>query len=144
MIYTQLTKKAMRIAYEAHKNQVDKSGTPYIYHPIHLAEQMQDEAAVCVALLHDVAEDTDITLEDLRCEGFGEEIIEALRLMTHDENMPYMEYVSKIKNNPIARVVKSADLAHNSDLSRLDVVDEKALKRIEKYKRAMEILEVVS
>ena len=66
MIYTQLTKKAMRIAYEAHKNQVEKSGIPYIYHPLHLAEQMQYEAAVCVALLHDVVEDTDITLDDLR------------------------------------------------------------------------------
>ena len=140
MIYTQLTKKAMRIAYEAHKNQADKSGVPYIYHPIHLAEQMQEEATVCVALLHDVVEDTDITIGDLRLEGFGEEIIEALKLMTHDENVPYMEYIRKIKDNPIAKAVKQADLAHNSDLSRLDIVDEKALKRVEKYKRAIEIL----
>lgn len=140
MIYTELTKKAMRIAYEGHKNQVDKSGLPYIYHPIHLAEQMKDETEVCVALLHDVAEDTDITSEDLRREGFGEEIIEALKLMTHNKNVPYMEYIRRIKDNPTARTVKLADLAHNSDLSRLDIVDEKDLERAEKYKRAMEIL----
>ena len=134
MIYTQLTKKAMKIAYEAHKDQVDKSGMPYIYHPVHLAEQMGEEETVCVALLHDVVEDTDITLEDLRSEGFGKEIIDALCLMTHDDNVPYMEYVSKIRDNPIAKAVKLADLAHNSDLSRLDAVGEKEIKRNEKYK----------
>ena len=83
MIYTKLTKKAMKIAFEAHKNQTDKNGMPYIYHPIHLAEQMSDEATVCVALLHDVVEDTDTTFEDLEKEGFTPEIISALKLMTH-------------------------------------------------------------
>ena len=140
MIYTQLTKKAMRIAYDAHKNQVDKSGMPYIYHPIHLAEQMPDEATVCVALLHDVAEDTDITLENLRSEGFGKEIMDALELMTHDENVPYMEYIRRIKDDPVAKKVKLADLAHNSDLTRLDNVDENALKQVEKYRQAIDIL----
>ena len=140
MIYTPLTKKAMKIAYEAHRDQVDKSGVPYIYHPIHLAEQMQDEATTCVALLHDVAEDTDITLDDLSREGFGKEIIEALRLMTHDDSEPYMEYVIKLKSNPVARAVKLADITHNSDLTRLDTADEKALERVKKYKAAIEIL----
>lgn len=140
MIYSQLTKKAMKIAYEAHKNQTDKSGIPYIYHPIHLAEQMKDEQTTCVALLHDVVEDTDIKLCDLRNEGFPESVLEALRLMTHDKMVPYMDYVRKIKENPIARAVKLADLKHNSDLSRLDVVDEKANKRVVKYRKAIEIL----
>ena len=140
MIYTPLTKKAMKIAYDAHKEQVDKSGIPYIYHPIHLAEQMTDEAAVCVALLHDVAEDTDITLEDLQNAGFGEEIIEALRLLTHDETVPYMEYIGRIKNNPTAKAVKLADLAHNSDISRLDSINEKTIERLAKYKQAIQIL----
>ena len=140
MIYTPLTKRAMKIAYEAHKEQVDKSGIPYIYHPIHLAEQMQDESTVCVALLHDVAEDTDITLDDLHREGFGKEIMDALELMTHDENVPYMEYIRRIKDNPVAKEVKLADLAHNSDLTRLDNVDEYALRRVEKYRQAIDIL----
>lgn len=141
MIYTELTKKAMKIAFTAHKEQVDKSGLPYIYHPIHLAEQMQTEATVCVALLHDVAEDTDLTLEDLAQEGFPKEILDALRLMTHEKEVPYMDYVAAIEKNPIASAVKLADLRHNSDLTRLDTVDEKAKERVEKYKKAIELLE---
>ena len=140
MIYTKLTKKAMKIAFNAHKEQVDKTGLPYIYHPIHLAEQMDDENTTCVALLHDVGEDTEITFEDLEKEGFTKEIIEALKLMTHDDAIPYLEYVKEIKKNPIATAVKLADLNHNSDLTRLDVVDEKAKERVEKYKKAIEIL----
>ncbi|MBQ6860258.1 MAG: HD domain-containing protein [Clostridia bacterium] len=140
MIYTKLTKKAMKIAFNAHKEQVDKTGLPYIYHPIHLAEQMNDENTTCVALLHDVVEDTEITFEDLEKEGFTKEIIEALKLMTHGDAVPYLEYVKEIKKNPIATAVKLADLNHNSDLSRLDVVDEKAKERVEKYKKAIEIL----
>ena len=140
MIYTPLTKRAMNIAYEAHKEQVDKSGIPYIYHPIHLAEQMQNESAVCVALLHDVAEDTDITLDDLRREGFGKEIMDALELMTHDETVPYMEYIRRVADNPVAKEVKLVDLAHNSDLTRLDNVDGYALQRVEKYRQAIDIL----
>ena len=140
MIYTNLTKKAMKISFEAHKEQTDKNGMPYIYHPIHLAEQMQDEATVCVALLHDVAEDTDITLDDLKQEGFSKEIMDALRLMTHDDAVPYMDYVQKIRENSIATAVKLADLKHNSDLTRLDVVDDAALTRAEKYKKAIALL----
>lgn len=140
MLYTELTRKAMKIAFAAHKDQTDKTGIPYIYHPIHLAEQMTDEATTCVALLHDVVEDTEITFEQLESEGFPEEIIAALKLMTHDNAVPYMDYVRGIKTDPIATTVKLADLRHNSDLTRLDVVDEKALKRVEKYRQAMELL----
>ena len=140
MIYTALTKKAMRIAFEAHKEQMDKTGIPYIYHPIHLAEQMEDEATTCVALLHDVIEDTEMTFAQLQAEGFTPEIIAALRLLTHDETVPYMDYVSEIKKNSIAARVKLADLKHNSDLTRLDHIDEKALARVEKYKQAIELL----
>ena len=140
MLYTELTKKAMKISFEAHKNQVDKNGIPYIYHPIHLAEQMEDENTICVALLHDVVEDTDITFEELQKIGFNDDIIVALKLMTHDENVPYMDYVREIKNNSIAAKVKLADLKHNSDLTRLDVIDEKAKQRVQKYKKAIELL----
>ena len=140
MLYTPLTKKAMKIAFTAHKEQVDKTGLPYIFHPFHLAEQMETEETVCAALLHDVVEDTDMTFEELAEFGFGEEIMTALRFLTHDDAVPYMDYVREIKNNPIARAVKLADLRHNSDMTRLDVVDEYALKRAEKYKQAIEIL----
>lgn len=88
MIYTELTKLAMKIAFESHKGQVDKSGTPYIYHPIHIAEQMKDEYTICAALLHDTVEDSDITFEDLSEYGIPVDVIEALKLLTHDNNVP--------------------------------------------------------
>lgn len=140
MIYTTATKKAMKLCFHAHKDQVDKSGLPYVFHPIHLAEQMTDENTTIVALLHDVVEDTDYTLEDLTAMGFSGEVTDAIRLMTHQEGVPYMDYVARIKENPIARAVKLADLKHNSDLSRLDTVDEKAKKRAKKYAQAMALL----
>ena len=143
MLYTVLTKKALKISFDAHKNQVDKGGMPYVYHPFHLAEQLDDELSTCVALLHDVVEDTDITLDELKSNGFPDEVIEALSLMTHRDNVPYLDYVRAMKDNPIARKVKVklADLAHNSDLTRLDKVDDKAIERINKYKQAVLILE---
>ena len=117
MIYTSLTNKAMRIAYEAHHGQVDKSGIPYIFHPIHLAEQMEDEISCCVALLHDTVEDTDVTLEQLR-DMFPAEVVDAVALLTHGAGTNYYDYVRRIRDNPIARRVKLADLAHNSDQTR--------------------------
>ena len=140
MIYTDQTKKALALCFAAHKDQVDKSGMPYVFHPFHLAEQMQTEETVTAALLHDVVEDTEYTLEDLRRMGFAESVLEALALLTHDDQVPYMDYVRTLRSNPIARAVKLADLKHNSDLSRLDKVDEKALRRVEKYHQAMELL----
>ncbi|HAE51926.1 MAG TPA: GTP pyrophosphokinase [Ruminococcus sp.] len=143
MIYTELTVKAMHIAYDAHSGQTDKNGMPYIFHPFHLAEQMHTESEICTALLHDVAEDTDITIEKL-AEDFPEEITDALKLLTHDKNIDYFDYVREIKTNPIARKVKLADLKHNSDLSRMTasgiVPSEKDIKRREKYLKAIEIL----
>ena len=142
MIYTPQTKKALKLCFEAHKDQLDKSGLPYVFHPFHLAEQMKDEKTTVVALLHDVAEDTPITLDELAEMGFDSDVIDALRLLTHDDGTPYMDYVAKIKPNPIARAVKLADLAHNSDMSRLDesMIDEWALRRAQKYRDAMAFL----
>ncbi len=140
MIYTELTRKAMEIACNAHFGQTDKSGFPYIHHPLHLAEQMEDEGSCAAALLHDVVEDTDWTLEGLRSEGIPEEVLTALALLTHEDNVPYMEYVRRIGVNPIAKAVKLADLRHNSDTSRLSVVTEKDLQRVAKYRQAMGIL----
>ena len=140
MIYTDATKRALSICFEAHKEQLDKSGLPYVFHPFHLAEQMQDEDTTVTALLHDVIEDSDYTLDALRREGFSERVLEALALLTHDDSVLYEDYVKRIKPNPIARAVKLADLAHNSDLSRLDEVTDTALKRRERYLAAIEEL----
>lgn len=140
MIYTDLTKKALKLCFEAHKNQYDKSGMPYVFHPFHLAEQMTTEETTVVALLHDVVEDTDYTIADLTEMGFPKAITDAIGLMTHEKGVDYFEYVAAIKENPIAKAVKIADLTHNSDLSRLDEVTEKALNRREKYQKALKML----
>ena len=150
MIYTKLTKKAMKIAYAAHMGQTDRQGLPYIYHPLHLAEQMQTEDTCVAALLHDVVEDTDMTFEELEKSGFTQVQMEAVRLLTHipkeglsgEEEIleDYFEYVKKIKASEVARAVKLADLEHNSDLTRLDNVTDKDMKRCEKYKKAAEML----
>ena len=139
-IYRLNKKKAIKLCYEAHKNQFDKSGLPYVLHPIHLAEQMTDEYSTIAALLHDVVEDTDVSIEQLRKDGYPEEVLEAIQLLTRKKSAPYMPYVRNLMHNPIARAVKIADLRHNGDLTRLNVVDEKALKRVNKYKEAIGIL----
>ena len=135
-----MTRLAAETAYRAHKDQTDKAGFPYILHPVHVAEQMKTEETTIVALLHDVIEDSSFTAEDISAMGFSDDIIEALKLLTHDKNTDYFEYVLKIKDNPIARAVKIADLTHNSDLSRLPNVTQKDILRVEKYKKAIEIL----
>lgn len=139
MIYTDLTKKAMKLAYNAHHGQLDRSGIPYIFHPLHLAEEMDEEIACTVALLHDVVEDTKFSMQDLEKE-FPSEVIEALKLLTHDKSVDYFEYVEKIKSNPTAKKVKIADVMHNSDETRLDSISEKDLKRREKYRKALALL----
>lgn len=140
MIYTNLTKKAMNIAYNAHKDKYDKGGVPYIIHPLCIAEKMEDEKTTVAALLHDVVEDTELTFDDLKKEGIPEDIIEALIYLTRNKNDDYMEYINKIKCNDIACAVKKEDIIHNSDITRLNNISEKDIKRIEKYKKALEIL----
>ena len=125
MIYTPMTEKALKLCFSVHKDQLDKSGLPYVFHPFNLAEQMKDELTVTLALLHDVVEDSDCTFEDLQKLGFPDEVLEPLRLLTHD---------------PAAVAVKLADLMHNSDRSRLHCIDEAAKSRLEKYDKALNIL----
>lgn len=141
MIYTPMTKMALKLCFEAHKDQIDKSGMPYVFHPFHLAEQMTDEDTTVVALLHDVVEDSDCTLDDLRKMGFNDRVVTAIGLMTHDPSVPYMDYVAKIETNPIAKAVKLADLKHNSDMSRLDNITPYDESRAAKYKEAIALLE---
>ena len=141
MIYTRKTKVALKLCFEAHKNQLDKSGMPYVFHPFHLAEQMKTEETTIVALLHDLIEDTHYTINDLKEMGFDSIITDAIELLTHTDDVDYFDYVKEIKKNPIARVVKLADLHHNTDLTRLEIADEWALKRNEKYMKAIAILQ---
>ena len=117
MIYTEMTIKAMKYAYNAHLGQLDYNNVPYIFHPYHLAEQMDDEVSCTVALLHDVVEDTEITIEDLKKE-FPTKVTDAVVLLTHDEAVDYFDYVNALKHNDVARKVKLADLDHNSDENR--------------------------
>lgn len=132
--------KALEIASAAHAGQVDKAGEPYINHPIAVAAMVEGESAKIVALLHDVVEDTDLTFEDLRQHGISDECLDALERLTHRWGDSYSKYIDGIKGNRLARVVKLADLKHNSDLSRIANPTKKDLKRVEKYKKAIAIL----
>lgn len=141
MLYTPLTKKALKLAYAAHAGQVDKAGMPYIFHPYEVALQVQTEEEVCAALLHDVVEDTDWTMEDLRAAGFPETVLEAVQLLTHDPAVPYLDYVQALCGNPIAVVVKRADLHHNSERTRFDADSPDIEKRLQKYAAAEAVLD---
>lgn len=143
MIYTKMTKKAMKLMYEKHKDQVDKAGMPYVLHPLHVAENMRDEVSTTVALLHDIVEDTDITFEQLSNLGFSQDVINALKCLTHESDVEYFDYIKEIAKNHVATLVKIADLEHNSDLSRLDEVSEWDLLRVQKYSKCLEYLREV-
>ena len=140
MIYTPLTKKALKLCCSAHQGQLDKSGLPYLLHPFHVAEQMDTEIEVCTALLHDVVEDTDYTFEDLEKAGFPEEVMTALRLLTHDLTTPYLDYIRSLKSNPLARKVILADLYHNSTAARMDQITPEHEAKLAEYQEAIRIL----
>ena len=145
MIYTKNTKLALSIMFRIHKDIVDKSGIPYVFHPYHLAEDLYDENEVIVALLHDAIEDSNLTLGELGEYEFSKEVLDAIALMTRDKDTEYLDYIIKLSRNKIARRVKMLDLLHNMDLTRLDPpYDEKTLERVEKYKRAYRILSEIS
>lgn len=126
--------KAVEIATNAHKGQVDKGGVDYINHPKAVADKVSTVEQKIVAYLHDVVEDTNITLEDLKNYGFSQSIIEAIDCISkNDKN--YFDYLAKVKSNPLARIVKIADLEHNMDLSRLQSIKLKDIERLENIKR---------
>lgn len=137
---TDLTKKAFQIAYEAHKNQMDKMGMPYILHPIIVAEGMETEYGIAAALLHDVVEDTEVTLESLRKQGIPEAVLEVVSVLTRDRDMVYEEYVRQVSRHPLARLVKRQDLLHNLSPTRYEAgeVGEQHRKR---YRKALQIIE---
>lgn len=141
MIYTEQTKKAMDIAYRAHHGQVDKGGVPYVFHPCHLAEQMETETEVVASLLHDVIEDSYYSITHLQAAGFSDEALEAVALLTHNKNEPYIDYIRRLSTNPVARKIKLADIQHNSDESRLAECSQEEITRLRnKYATALEIL----
>lgn len=142
MIYTKMTILAMKTAYNAHLGQLDYNDVPYIFHPYHLAEQMDDEISCTVALLHDVVEDTSLTFADLE-QMFPKQVVEIVMLLTHDEKVDYFDYIRKIKTNAIATKVKLADIEHNSNEDRSvgsNLTQEQLLYWKTKYTKAKELL----
>ncbi|HGV3382149.1 metal dependent phosphohydrolase, HD region [Streptococcus pneumoniae] len=128
---------ALAIAKKAHAGQVDKAGVDYIQHPLYVASQVNTEQEKAVALLHDVIEDSDITAADLFASGLSNEVVTAVQILTKKKSQSYQEYLGKVKSNNLARVVKLADLKHNSDLSRLKSVTNTDYERVKKYKNAI-------
>ncbi len=128
--------RALEIAVQAHRDQREKNGMPYVLHPIRLMMAVENEHAQIAALLHDVVEDTAVTMDELVAEGFANEVIVALRLLTHDDGSPYDEYIERIRHNAIARKVKMADLTDNMNIKRIPGLKQKDLDRLEKYHRS--------
>ena len=133
--------RAIAIAVEAHAGQCDRNGAPYILHPLRVMFRVQSQAERIAAVLHDVVEDTDWTLSDLRKEGFSTEVIAALDCLTKREGEEYTDFVRRATSIPLARTVKLADLEDNMDVRRLSKVDRKATQRLEKYLKAWQTLQ---
>ena len=130
--------KAILIATKSHQGQIDKAGQPYILHPLRVMFSRKNETERICAMLHDVIEDTDITLDCLRSEGFSEEILSALDALTRRDSETYDEFIDRIINNNIASHVKLADLCDNMDILRIKNPTKKDYERIEKYRKAAE------
>ncbi|MFW2487982.1 GTP pyrophosphokinase [Clostridium chromiireducens] len=131
-----MIEKAILIAVNAHKGQVDKGGNPYILHPLRLMFSRKDETEKICAVLHDVIEDTDVTLDYLREQGFSKEVLSALDALTRRNDENYEQFIDRIIENKIACNVKLADLNDNMDISRIKNPTEKDYERLEKYKKA--------
>lgn len=136
-----LLEKAIEIAVHAHAGQKQKDGSPYILHPLRVMGRVHTDDERMAAVLHDVVEDSAITLDDLRAAGFPENVLETVRLLTHEEGISYEDYVRRLKPNAMARRIKLADLEENSDIRRLSGIEEKDLERLRRYHRAWQILQ---
>jgi len=135
-----LLEKAIAIAVEAHRGQTDKMGAPYILHPLSVMWRVDGETEKIVAVLHDVVEDTPWTFEDLKREGFPDEVLQALECVTKREGESYDDFVKRSASNAVARRVKLADLEDNMDVRRLKVGTQKDFERIAKYVSAWRYL----
>lgn len=135
--------RAIEIAVDAHKNQTDKADEVYILHPLRVMLEQDSEPAMITAILHDVVEDSDRTIDDLKDDEveFPRESMEALKLLTRSDAESYDEFVQRAGRHPIARSVKRADIEDNMDLTRLDSVeDDQTKERLEKYHRSWQYL----
>ncbi|MEE3717422.1 GTP pyrophosphokinase [Tumidithrix elongata RA019] len=135
--YPSLLQRAIAIATKAHEGQVDKAGKPYLDHPLLVMEQVNSLEEKIVAVLHDAIEDSDLTFENLRSEGFPEVLIEAIAAITKIKGETYEAYLERVIANPIALRVKIADVTHNLDLGRIAHPTEVDFQRIEKYKKVL-------
>lgn len=129
--------KAIALALEAHRGQSDKAGKPYILHPLRLALKFENEEEMVVAVLHDVVEDSDLTLQDLSDLGFSNTVTDAIGCISKAPGESYDGFISRVLSNEIARRVKIEDIKDNLDLTRLQNVSEEDLKRVKKYHRAL-------
>ena len=136
----EMLSKALALAIKWHRGAVDKGGNAYIFHPISVSLQLNAVEARVVALLHDIVEDTAVTLADLTEEGFSLDIIQAIDAVTRRVDEPREHYLQRVKLNAIARDVKLADLINNSDLSRIPTPQEKDFERVKKYAEEIEFL----
>ncbi len=132
--------RAVAIAAEAHRDQVDKYGAPYILHPLRVMMRMGTEEAMIAAVLHDVVEDSDWTLEALQAEGFAEAVLESVDRLTKRSGESYEVFIDRVMENPLARLVKLADLEDNMDPKRIRNISERDLERLQKYHRAWSAL----
>jgi hypothetical protein len=136
-----LLESARLLSQKAHSNQVDKAGVDYFTGHIQtVVNSVHTHKEKIVAYLHDTVEDTEVSIEKIY-EEFGEEIGDAVKVITKPGKLDYTKYIEGIKANELARAVKIADLKHNMDLSRLKVVGEKDIRRVEKYRKALGMLE---
>ncbi len=136
----QLFEKAISIATKAHAGQKDKAGAPYLLHVLRVMMSVEKMDEKIVALLHDVVEDSETTIEELANEGFSKNILRAVELLTKTENKSYQDYIQKIKKHKLAKVVKLADLKDNMNVSRLKTLTENDKLRIKKYRTAYKLL----
>jgi (p)ppGpp synthase/HD superfamily hydrolase len=127
---------AVAIARKAHEGQVDKAGAPYITHPLRLSEKARSTPARIVAVLHDVVEDSSVTLQDLEQQGFSREIIEAVDCLTRRPDETYDEFIERLSHNPTAVEVKLLDLEDNMDTTRLRSINDADRQRLERYRNA--------
>ena len=130
---------AIALAVEAHRGQKDRVGQPYILHPLRVMFRLSwdaPEAARIAAVLHDVVEDTSYTLQDLKQRGYSDEVLAAVDLLSRRPQDSYEQFIERILPNPIARMVKRADLEDNMELRRVPAVTAKDLERLARYRAA--------
>lgn len=139
-----MLEKAILLAANAHAGQTDKAGYPYILHPLRVMFAMDTESEMIAAVLHDIVEDTQITFEELRRQGFSEDVLEAVRHLTKQDEEDYFAFIGQTGKNPIARKVKLADLEDNMDIRRLkdrDYLNESDVARLKKYYQAWKLMQ---